>query len=456
MSTPQLETSPVRAETAPQERGRRPVLLVAAVAVFVAAVWFTGRHLTRTGTNLSLAGGYLLVGRFAVVLTPRVLLPLGVATAIVVWGPALAARLRWQPLLVIAAAGSALWAVTLALSSGWDRLVAPLLSRHDYLHDVPRVRGLGTLLSTFVDHVPVTAADHWTTHVAGHPPGALLTFVLLDRIGLSGPGWAAALCIAGGSLAVAAVLITVRAVADETAARTVAPFAVLVPAAVWIATSADAFFAGVSACGVAALATAARRRRGPAADVRALAGGLLLGGSLFLSFGLVAAGLIALTVVVVQRRRIGWVAVLRVLAIAGIGVTVVFAVFRLGGYDWFSALPVDAQRVRDGAAYAGRPGEYFLFADVAAGAVAAGPAVVAGLAGLRRGALRWLPLAALGAMAVSVSSGLVLGETERIWLPFVVWLLPATATIPDSRRQPWLVAAAVVGLLVEITVRTPW
>lgn len=444
---------------APSERPARDRLrlrAVAAVAAFVAAVWFAGRELTHHGTDLHLEGGYLLVGPFGVVLSPRVLLPIGTAAIVVIWAPALATRLRWRWLLTATASATALWAVTLSLSSGWGRLVAPMRSPYDYLHDVPRVHGLGRLLATFIDSVPVSSPQPWTVHVAGHPPGALLSFVLLDRIGLGAPGWAAALCIAGGALAVPAVLVTVRAIADETTARRVVPFAVLLPAALWIATSADAFFAGVTAWGVAALATAARRGRGRAAGVRALAGGLLLGGSLFLSFGLAAAGLIALAVVVVQRRRIGWIGVLRVLAVAAAGVVAVFALFRLGGYDWFTGLAVDAQRVRDGAAYPDRPYGYFLFADVAAVAVATGPAVVAGLAGLRLGALRWLPLAALGAMAAGDVSGLVLGETERIWLPFVVWLLPATATVPERQRRTWLVASAALALVVEITVRTPW
>lgn len=447
---------------APPSRAARPArnrsraLLVGAVAVFVAAVWCTGRVLAQHGTDLHLEGGYLLVGRFGVVLSPRVLLPVTTAAVVVVWGPSLAARWRWRWLLTTSAGGTALWAVTLALTSGWGRLDAPMRSPYDYLHDVPRVHGVGALLAGFTGSVPLTAPHPWTVHVAGHPPGAFLTFVLLDRIGLGGPGWAAALCIAGGALAVPAVLITVRAVADEATARTVAPFAVLLPAVVWIATSADAFFAGVTAWGVAALATAARSGPGPRADVRALAGGLLLGGSLFLSFGLPAAGLIALAAVLVQRRRTGWAGVVRVLAVAAAGVVAVFALFRLGGYDWFSGLTVDAQRVRDGSSYPDRPHTYFLFADVAAAAVAAGPAVVAGLAGLRRGALRWLPLAALGGMAAGDVSGLVLGETERIWLPFVVWLLPATATIPRAQRRGWLVASAALALLVEVTVRTPW
>ena len=132
-----------------------------------------------------------------------------------------------------------------------------MASKHEYLADVDRVHGFGSLLSTFVDSVPVGSPGQWATHVAGHPPGALLSFALLDRSGLGGAGWAAALCIAGGALAVPAVLVTVRVIGDEAAARTVAPFAVLFPGAVWMATSADAYFAGVTAWGVALLALTA-------------------------------------------------------------------------------------------------------------------------------------------------------------------------------------------------------
>jgi methylthioxylose transferase len=253
---------------------------------------------------------------------------------------------------------------------------------------------------------------------------------------------------------VPAVLVTVRAVADEAAARTVAPFAVLFPGAVWIATSADAFFAGVTAWGIALLALAAARPRG---SLHALGGGLLLGVSLFLSFGLASAGLLALAVVLVQARRLGWGGVVRVLAVAAVGVLLVFAAFTLGGYWWFEGITVDAERVREGAAYEDRFAQvqYFFAANVAAGAIAAGPAVVAGLAGLR-GRLVWLPWAALGGMAVSDASGLVLGETERIWLPFLVWLLPATASLPPRSQRFWLGCSALLAITVEVVVRSPW
>ncbi|SOC50385.1 hypothetical protein SAMN05660748_3133 [Blastococcus aggregatus] len=432
-------------------------LTVALVAAGVLAVWLTGRQITRDGGDLHLREGYLVVGPFDVVLTARVLLPLLVAVAGVLWGPALARRLRWPALLGASTAGAAAWAVALAVSSGWGSLAAPMATEHEYVHDVGRVGDLGTFLSTFVDSVPVSSPDPWVTHVSGHPPGALLAFVLLDRIGLGGAGWAAALCIAGGALAVPAVLVTVRAVADEAAARTVAPFAVLLPGAVWIATSADALFAGVTAWGVALLALAAVRAPSRTRAALALAGGVVLGVSLYLSFGLAAAGLVALAVVLVQRPRLGWDGVLRVLAAAAVGVLLVAALFTVGGYWWFEGIEVVSQRVRDGASYEDRAAHatWFLAANPAAAVLAAGPAVIAGLAGVR-GRLVWLPAAALAGMAVSDLSGLVLGETERIWLPFVVWLLPATASLPARSHRFWLALSALLALAVEVTVRTPW
>ncbi len=59
-------------------------------------------------------------------------------------------------------------------------------------------------------------------------------------------------------------------------ARAAAPFLVLAPAAIWIETSADAFYAGVC-CWGAALVILATGREGRRADALALAGGLLLG-----------------------------------------------------------------------------------------------------------------------------------------------------------------------------------
>jgi hypothetical protein len=447
----------VETEPAPARGRLARIGLVVLVAAGVLAVWLVGRALTRDGVDLHLRSGYLLVGGIDPDPSPGVLLPVAAAVAGVLWGPSLARRLSWRWLLAGSTGAAAAWAVAVAVSGGWGRLAEPMAGKHEYVADVDRVRGIGSFLSTFVDSVPLDSADPWVTHVAGHPPGALLSFALLDRVGLGGPGWAAVLCIAGGALAVPAVLVTVRAVADETSARAVAPFAVLFPATVWIATSADAFFAGVTAWGIALLALGASRGPSRAGCARALAGGLLLGLSLFLSFGLTVAGLLALAVVLVQTARLGWLGVARVLAVAAVGVLVVVAAYTLGGYWWFDGIVVDAERVQEGAAYEDRFEQYryFVASNVAAAAIATGPAVIAGLASLR-GRLVWLPLAAIAGMAVSDLSGLVLGETERIWLPFLFWLLPATAALPVRSQRVWLAASALLTIAVEVVVPSPW
>jgi hypothetical protein len=435
---------------------RAPVVAVGLTAVAVLVVGAVGARLTADGTVLHLLGGYVLRGEFGVLLTPRVLLPVAAALAGVLWGPGLAARARWGALLAGSAAGSAGWAVTLALSSGWHRLTEPLSVRHEYPYDVPRVGSIPEFLATFTASVPADSADPWTTHVAGHPPGALLSFVLLDRLGLGGPGWAAALCIAGGALAVPAVLLVVRAVADEQRARAVAPFLVLAPLALWVATSADAWFAGVAAWGIALLALAAARAPGPSGDVRALAGGVLVGVALFLSFGLAAIGLVVLAVVLVHRGRLGRGGVARVLGVGAVGVLLVVGLFALGGYWWPEGLAAADGRVRSGPSYADRPLAYFAVSNLAAAALAVGPATVAGLASLRRHPLAAVPLAALAGILVSDATGLVRGETERIWLPFFVWLLTATAFLPERQQRGWLAASAVLAVVVEVTVRTEW
>ena len=435
---------------------RRSLLAVAGAAVFVLVVHLVGMRLTESGTDLRLLQNYVLRGTPDVVLTPRVLLPVTVGLAGVLWGPALAARLRWRPLLWVAAAAAAVWAVALALTSGWGRLTEPLGSIYEYPADVPKVESLGSFLSTFLDSVPPDSAEPWTAHVGGHPAGALLTFVLLDRIGLGGLGWAAALCIAGGALAVPAVLVGVRAVADEDAARAVAPFLVLAPSALWIATSADAFFTFVSAWGVALVAVAATGAAGSRRDVAAVGGGLLLGIGLFLSFGLAAIAPLAAAVVVVQHRRIGWSRVVRVLALGAAGTLVVVALFAAAGYWWFDGLAATDARLATGQALTNRPWSYFVFANVAAGILAVGPAAVAGLGALRRTRLAVLPLAALVGVLITDLTGVVRGETERIWLPFEVWVLTATAFLPARSRRPWLAASVLLAIAVEVGVRLEW
>jgi methylthioxylose transferase len=46
------------------------------------------------------------------------------------------------------------------------------------------------------------------------------------------------------------------------------------------------------------------------------------------------------------------------------------------------------------------------------------------------------------------------GETERIWLHLVPWLLVATAAL--QRRRGWLAAQLALALALQLGVRSPW
>ncbi|BAX90929.1 integral membrane protein [Mycobacterium shigaense] len=99
-----------------------------------------------------------------------------------------------------------------------------------------------------------------------------------------------------------------RALAGERTARRAAPFVAVAPTAIWVAVSADGYFAGVAAWGLALLAVAVHSRpRFPAATEAAA--GLLLGWAVFLNYGLALLGLPALAVLVSAP---GWRVALRV------------------------------------------------------------------------------------------------------------------------------------------------
>ncbi|HZS20949.1 MAG TPA: hypothetical protein VFA63_08170 [Pseudonocardiaceae bacterium] len=393
-----------------------------------------------------------------------------IALLVVMRGAELAARLPWRPLLALSAVTSLAWTMSLALIDGWQRGVADRLTTPtEYLHDVPRVTDIGAMLRTFSEHIQGLQPGSWTTHVAGHPPGVLLIFVMLDRLGLPGGAPAAMLCILIGSSAAVAVAVTLNALGAGTIARAALPFGVLWPGAIWVGASADGLFTGVLAWGVALLAIGAARERldFPAAAASA-AGGLLLGATLFLSYGLVLAALLPLTVAVASRRIVP-------LLVAGAAVTAVVTAFAAAGFWWLDGYQQVTIRYYEPGEYGlVRPYSYWLWANLACLAVVLGPA---GAAGLRR---TFAPgeLAAVGdaphqgwwylkspqllcagaAIAVLTAdlSGLSKGEVERIWLPFAVWLIAATGLLPARHARWWLAAQVVLALGVNHLLLTTW
>jgi len=69
----------------------------------------------------------------------------------------------------------------------------------------PAQTAVRSAMRTFASRIPDFQPNSWITHVSGHPPGALLTFVWLNRIGLGGGTWAGLLCMLVGSSAAAAL-----------------------------------------------------------------------------------------------------------------------------------------------------------------------------------------------------------------------------------------------------------
>jgi hypothetical protein len=424
------------------------VLLAAGLVVAAALV---GRRLLAEGVDLFLAWPPLLAEWLPHV-GPGTPAAVVVAVAVVAWGPDLAGRLAWRPLLGVAWAAASAWTVSLALVDGWQRgVVERLTSSQEYLHDVPRVTSVGAMLREFADHILTTQVDpaqtwFWTTHVGGHPPGAFLLFVGMDRIGLGGGGPAGVLVMLAGSSACAGVAVTLRALGQEDLARRVLPFSVLLPGAVWVGVSADGLFAAWLAWGVALLAVATALR-GPRADLAAFGGGLLLGYALYLSYGLVLGGLLPLAVLVATRR---W----RAVAVALVGALLVVAAFTAAGFWWVEGFG-HVRMIYAASIAASRPYSYFVWANLAAVAFALGPAVVAlSRTGTLPRPAALLVVAASAAILLADLSGMSKAEVERIWLPFAVWAVVACGALPHPRR--WLVAQAVLALAVNHLLLTVW
>ena len=294
--------------------------------------------------------------------------------------------------------------------------------------------------------------------MSGHPPGALLTFVWLDRIGLGGGAWAGLLCLLVGSSAAAAIVVAVRALTDEDTARLVAPFVAVAPTAIWVAVSADGYFAGVAAWGIALLALAARRTvRMP---ILAAAGaGLLLGWAIFLNYGLVLMALPALGGAH-RRRRLA-------IRTAGAGARGAGGAggrrgVRVAGFWWFDGYTLVQQRYWQGIAI-DRPFQYWSWANLASVVCAIGLGSVAGIGRVfdiaairRRSGLHLVVLGALLAILFADLSMLSKAETERIWLPFTVWLTAAAALLPPRSHRWWLALNVVGALVLNHFILTNW
>jgi methylthioxylose transferase len=356
-------------------------------------------------------------------------------------------------------ATSALWAFALAMIDGWQRgFAGRLTARHEYLRQVPTITDIPEAVRTFSSRILDFQPNSWITHVSGHPPGALLTFVWLDRMGLGGGAWAGLWCLLIGSSAAAAVLVAVRALNGEETARLVAPFVAVAPTAIWIAVSADGYFAGVAAWGIALLAFAVRRTvRWPV--LAAVAAGVVLAWAIFLNYGLALMAVLAVAVLICASS---WREAVRVLIPAALGALAVVGVFVLAGFWWFDGYTLVQQRYWQGIAL-NRPFQYWSWANLASVVCAIGLGSVAGIGRVfdiaaikRRSGLHLLIVAALAAILFADLSMLSKAETERIWLPFEVWLTAAGALLPVRAQRWWLSVNVIGALLLNHVILTNW
>ncbi|GAB2908942.1 hypothetical protein GCM10027075_05620 [Streptomyces heilongjiangensis] len=188
---------------------RTPFRDLAAVLLVVAAV-LVGRHLHFAYDNLHV-GWPPLYADWGPHVGPGTPAALVVGVAVVAYGPRVAARLPWRALLGAAWGAAMAWTWSLALIDGWQRGIAlRLTTRYEYLRVIDRFQDIPATLRDFTHHILLHSPGHWPPHVAGHPPGATVTFVLLDRAGLGGGGWAGVWCITVGASACVAVLVAVR------------------------------------------------------------------------------------------------------------------------------------------------------------------------------------------------------------------------------------------------------
>jgi hypothetical protein len=387
---------------------------------------------------------------FGVGTLPAVLLAVGGSW----FGERVTARLAWPSLLATAYVVGLAWLFALALVDGSEGLSRALRQEEEYLPTARSVDSVGALLDEYVDRIPVDAEANWPIHVAGHPPLMLLFFVGLVRLGLGGDLTAGMVVTVIAATIPLAVLTALRALGAGDVAHRAVLFLVFTPAAVFLAVSADAVIAAAAAWGLACLALATNGISRWSSLAWSVVAGLLLGCCMLMSYGMLLLGPLAVAVLAASRN---W-RPLPVALAASFAVVLLFAVL---GFAWWEAFPVLRERYWDGIAK-DRPGSYWWWGNLAALVVAAGPVIGAGLAHLAmlgRRAPR-APLLLVSAATISVvladASGMSKAEVERIWLPFVPWLLIACALLPDRWRRAGLAVQLVAALVVQHLLYTSW
>ncbi|MEO7422299.1 MAG: hypothetical protein ABIU87_07885 [Ornithinibacter sp.] len=461
MTTTTGETATLRSPGTDAGAGRRALIGLAAGAFVVAAGMLVP---VLSGVDVKAGGAAPLLGDWMVRFwwTSPVAVLVAVLTG---WAglPAYLDRLPWRRLLMLSWVASVVWMVSLALVDGPVGMGKILNHGTEYLESARMIDDVGEMLRTYVSRIPLDAPGHWAVHLAGHPPGAVLMFIGLDRIGLGAWQVVGVIIVAIGATVPAAVALTLDRLGARDRARAALPFLVIGPAALLMAVSADAVFTAIGAWGAASLAGACAARRPVVRWGLAVLSGLLFGWCVMVSYGLLLIGALALAVLVASRGSARErAAICAVAVVAALAVVLAFAAF---GFAWWEAFPILRERYSAGIAQL-RPGWYWVFGNIGALVLIAGPMLPAALAAgwprlrdVRGWAVDPVPsLVVAGVVMVGVANFSLMSkaEVERIWLPFMPWLLLSVLWLPP-RWQRWaLLAQAVTALLIEHFIRLVW
>jgi hypothetical protein len=439
-----------------------------ASAFYVAIDW--GRNLQRTAPEIFL-GAAPLVGRnfrdgwdwrFGWGLIGAGVVALGV---MVLASRGWFASARLRVVLPVTGLASGAFATLLALTDGRDGLFFGVEDDTEYLANLPITPPAGDFVRNFVVDI-----NDYSVHVRGHPPGFIVLLKLLDGIGLGGAWPVLLISLVSTVLLPMGVLVAVWAIAGDQWVRRSAPFLVVAPYALWMMTSADAFFAALGAWGVACVALGVRRDGRGATWLGAL-GGLLLSTLLFMTYGGALYLLLPLVIVVTgwMLRGNGGLGAGTTATVVGAGVmaALVTLVWLAAGFWWFDGAEATRVEYWEGTAQF-RIWNYFIFANLVIALFAVGPATFVGLTKLRDRRLWVLVGGAFAALLVANLSQLSKAETERIWLLFYPWLVLAGAALvtrfefkrfvvpANTMLAGWLAVQAGCAILLQASLVSKW
>jgi methylthioxylose transferase len=256
---------------------------IAAVLLGWAVIW--GRRVQKS-PDVKL-GAAPLVGQWKFRPSIGYLMPIVVASFVIIATPRLFVRLQTRWLVLSTVGLTAAFTAALAGADGRIAMLAPVVHRTEYLFWLDKMPPVRKLLTVYDEYDFIV---NFGTHIKGHPPGYILVLKALAAIGLTKPWIIASVSYLSAGLVAGSVLVVARRFGSATFTRRAAPFLILAPYAVWMGTSADAMFSAFVAMGAAGIAMAATSN----ARIRRLGfgllAGLLIGLGLYSSWGTVTCG----------------------------------------------------------------------------------------------------------------------------------------------------------------------